>query len=486
MAAASARIASFRALALGSLAAAMGGSLQSWSGDAWSSGALRSPVSSTATAPAIYGTDDRLDVFEAADPALRALAVEGVGALVFQNNVALDGSDTATWRAPSLWRRTGVCQGERFSGQPSLANCSAVLVDDDVVLTAGHCLGSRADMSNVCRDTLVLFGFAYSNGPEVERMTAARVFACKRVLAFSFDEGDSDVADFAALLLDRSTAATMQRPVAIAAGDAVGQRVHLVGNGAGLPTKIDSGGAIAPGPTSENFFAATTDSFAGGSGSGIFDDDLRLIGIQSRGQSDWMVSPTEDCLIAASAASGYETHQYAGRAVEALCASGWRSERLCGTKPVCGDGVCGVGERDVCTADCPDLSCGDGVCSLEERATCELDCGWLSALPSGWTCAPRDYGDGATCDCGCGAPDPDCSSRKTTTVGCDWGESCSPSGTCEPRPVPESAPSTSSGGCAVAPARWASGSRTARWAYLALVAALVCIRGRCRDLAHVR
>src|SRR6266850_2085585 len=41
--------------------------------------------------------------------------------------------------APSWGDAKGLCPGERFSVQPAAAFCSGVLVDWDLVLTAGHC-----------------------------------------------------------------------------------------------------------------------------------------------------------------------------------------------------------------------------------------------------------------------------------------------------------------------------------------------------------
>jgi hypothetical protein len=434
---------------------------------------------STAPEEVIYGTDDRVDVFEVEDASLRALAMERVGALVLQNRLANAGRDAVEWRAPSLAERSHVCATERFAGQPSLANCSAVLIDDDLMLTAGHCLGSRETMSTVCRDTAVLFGFAYGSGPYAEATATSAVYACKRVLAFSFDKDERDVADYAVLLLERPATLPARRPARIAPRGAIGHAVYLIGNGAGLPTKIDRGGAIVDALPSQDFFSATTDSFSGGSGSGIFDESHGLIGIQSRGQGDWLVSLTDDCSVAKIATTGFERHQFADRAVDALCASGWPSERLCGAKPVCGDGACASDELTTCPQDCAGSPCGDGVCTLAKRRSCPSDCAWLTAIPSGWTCPPRDYRDGTLCHCRCGAPDPDCGAADASTIGCDWGQTCSEEGICERgRSAPPSA-SSAREQCGIARVASTGSSVTTEWA-LVLIAGLARRRRRGR------
>src|SRR5215468_3992876 len=45
-------------------------------------------VASTSS-PAIYGTDDRVDVYQEQDPLVRDLAIRSIAALVFQNRVTV-------------------------------------------------------------------------------------------------------------------------------------------------------------------------------------------------------------------------------------------------------------------------------------------------------------------------------------------------------------------------------------------------------------
>ncbi len=44
--------------------------------------------------------------------------------------------------------------------------------------------------------------------------------------------------------------------------------------------------------------------------------------------------------------------------------------------------------------------------------------------PSTWSCEPLAYEDGATCDCGCGAVDPDCAIDAAPVTGCNLDEIC--------------------------------------------------------------
>jgi hypothetical protein len=97
-----------------------------------------------------------------------------------------------------------------------------------------------------------------------------------------------------------------------------------------------------------------------------------------------------------------------------------------------GDGICdcGCGAVDV---DCPDARASS--CQSCDVTSCSpLDCGGVKAddnahcptPPYTWRCSPRLYGDGARCDCGCGAVDPDCLSQGLEACDrCDDPGSCS-------------------------------------------------------------
>jgi hypothetical protein len=105
----------------------------------WGCGNSPSPEYGVARSTLVYGVDGRSEYFERAEPAVRErLALSSV-ALV--PNLWLDGaSGELTAAAPTSRELDGVCPDERFGDQPSIAFCTGVLVDWDLVLTAGHCV----------------------------------------------------------------------------------------------------------------------------------------------------------------------------------------------------------------------------------------------------------------------------------------------------------------------------------------------------------
>jgi hypothetical protein len=71
------------------------------------------------------------------------------------------------------------------------------------------------------------------------------------------------------------------------------------------------------------------------------------------------------------------------------------------------DGVCdcGCGAAD---PDCGGAGCSDGACDAEVCERCHDEFGRSLPCAAHFTCGDEAYADGALCDCGCGAADPDC------------------------------------------------------------------------------
>ena len=87
----------------------------------------------------VYGTDDRMDVYQESDPLIRTWAASTC-ALIYSNKLSVqpDGSYVLT---PSAYIRGGypACPEEPFGDQPTAAFCTGFLVGPDLIATAGHC-----------------------------------------------------------------------------------------------------------------------------------------------------------------------------------------------------------------------------------------------------------------------------------------------------------------------------------------------------------
>ncbi len=337
-----------------------------------------------AAAPVIFGADDRVEVHEVVDETLRALVVRAVPALVHQRRLAIDpSSGVVTLSGPTLRDRRGLCEGEAFLEQPAVASCSATLIDDDLVLTAGHCVESVE-----CVDQRYVFGWYYDAPDALREIDQSSVYACAEIVAFAHDAQN----DYAIVRLDR---AAIGPPAEVRRGSvAVGDVVSLAGYPLGIPMKVVESGAVTA-PRSATTFYARLDAHPGNSGSGVFDDAHRVIGELTAGP----ISAFDDggtCTVLrviGEDTTRTETINSITPALDALCGSGFESERLC--PRVCGDGACDAGET--CPADCePDAGIPDAGATTVDASpldggstaaiTPEPDAGLAATMPAGCGC----------------------------------------------------------------------------------------------------
>jgi len=343
-----------------------------------------------ATAAAVInGADDRLEVYQYEPASDRELIERSVAALIWAHRI--DYAAPTALRAVSAERALGICPDERFAQQPAAAFCSAALIDADLVLTAGHCLGdSLQEANDRCARLLVTFGDYYSAPGKLGIASADDIYACRRVAYHGYSASDRSFEDVAVLQLDRKVTAAREPLLLgsdrVRAGDALIAASH----GAGLPLKVDAGGRVVETPPDVYYFVASTDSFEGGSGGPVFNEQLELVGYQVRGHQDWQAD--NGCYRAQYSKQPQEQHQLARFAVRSLCSSGWPSEALCQRATECGDGVCtGSETNQICEEDCPITRCGDGMCEPSERLECVADCSAYAEVPAAWMDDPAHF-----------------------------------------------------------------------------------------------
>jgi hypothetical protein len=284
--------------------------------------------------PLIYGSDDRMDVFEHPDAALRELARTSVLAIMPRTSVAASSGHptlTATPSAASL----GLCPGERFAEQPVVATCSAVLIDRDLVLTASHCLGAGASTEVACDDQVYVFDYHYSAPATLAQLSADSIFGCRDILVRGHGtQSDGGRLDFAIVQLDRPVPDD-RIPLSVAARAADdGERLATIGFPLGQPAKIDSNAQVVDARASRtDSFVLRTDAFEGSSGSAVIDAQLELLGVLYAGGTDF--TPSEaGCSLPQTVVDGevpvaWERAVRAEHALAALCASEARRASLC-------------------------------------------------------------------------------------------------------------------------------------------------------------
>ncbi|MFT6395656.1 MAG: V8-like Glu-specific endopeptidase [Bradymonadia bacterium] len=380
----------------------------------------------------VYGDDSRLDYYESSDEALQRLTRESIAAMVSADAIVYQGDGTVLMRSNTLGQSRGLCDDEAFYDHPTAASCSGTLIDDDLILTAGHCVQSG------CSSNRWVFNYYYETEGNLAQRLEEDVYECDEVVALSVP-GRQGGADYGIVRLDRPVtnnhvpAAFSLEQWPVADGDSL----HMIGFGSGIPAKLDSGGVVLGENrgADQNDFRGSVDAFGGNSGSGVFDADLNVVGILVAGEQDYEYSSgcARVALLPESGGGmGGEQITYAILAVADLCSDGYPSERLCGIESECGDGICSLGEDfQTCPADC------------EENG------GGGETNPDGWVCDPNFFDAGDGCDCTCGTYDPDCDDPNQRLFNCRGGQFCNDAGVCEderagepePEPEPGSVPS---------------------------------------------
>ena len=226
----------------------------------------------------IYGEDDREELAHSQYFGLAAISI------AFIPVGALQPADAGT-----SWLAAGVsgnwCPNQRFAEQPALAECGGVAIAPNFVLTASHCVPDRA----ACRQFTAVRGYALDdagqlNIDQLERydcddvvMSVKSDLLAPEAFDFSIVRLASPIRDFPEAMRELSTVG-------------VGDTVVSVAPSAGLPLKV-SHGEVLDFDEKNGFFHATVDLFAGGSGSGLFNDRAELLGIMVAGETDYVEGP---------------------------------------------------------------------------------------------------------------------------------------------------------------------------------------------------
>ncbi|QSQ22182.1 trypsin-like peptidase domain-containing protein [Pyxidicoccus parkwayensis] len=241
--------------------------------------------------PVVYGTDNRTDVYAHADATLRARAQQSTVALMNTSDYTVNATTgVVTFNASTLQSAYNLCSTERFLSDLTPAFCSGTLIDDDLVLTAGHCVTSASS----CTSTRLVFNFYRTSATGMQTVTSADIFSCTSIVARQQATVNGRNLDFAILKLDRA-ATPRFTPAPIRAGNnalAAGTNVTVIGSGSGIPFKIDSGGSVRDArATTLDYFVASTDTFGGNSGSGVYENSgYTVAGILVRGETDYVAN----------------------------------------------------------------------------------------------------------------------------------------------------------------------------------------------------
>ncbi len=241
----------------------------------------------------IYGEDNRLDLYQVSSPALLT-AAKATAAMLPASFVKKGGGGavrTVTISGPSL-ESVGVCKEERFSQQPTAADCSGFLVSDTLLVTAGHCMTSELD----CASNRWAFDYKIDvPGQTKVVLQRANIYSCKRIVEQRLDPVTQD--DYALIELDRPVLDRAPLKFRRSGDVAVGAPLVVIGHPSGLPTKVAGGANVRS--VDPKFFTANLDTFGGNSGSAVLNAaTMEVEGILVRGDEDYVPGPNGQCFVA--------------------------------------------------------------------------------------------------------------------------------------------------------------------------------------------
>lgn len=250
----------------------------------------------------IYGQDNRQEVYEAS--AVYQLLAKSTASMVskfemtsdasrpglvqFTQNTLTDWLQSSESKSQEMEKAAAAgisfCPGTRFVEQPNPSMCSGFLIAPDLIVTAGHC----AEIENMCDEFRWVFDYNVDKDSQLAGVDVKEenIFKCKRIVSNLLSEILG--LDYAVIQLDRKVPGRMPLEINNSTKIANNQSVLVIGNPSGLPTKVADGANVRDNSPS-TFFSANLDTFAGNSGSAVFNAETGVVeGILVRGEEDYV------------------------------------------------------------------------------------------------------------------------------------------------------------------------------------------------------
>lgn len=236
----------------------------------------------------IYGDDNRRSFGKIQDTRWQPLG-RATAAMVHSKHIRSVDSTRVLVSRKNYGEHQNLCPGERFRDEPSLSSCTGFLVEDDLLLTAGHCLSEP----DPCSKFKWIFGYDQTTLVSEDQaiFPIKNVYSCKKV-----EEQNLRGLDYALIRLDRSVTGRsplQRRTSGILRNDS---QLIVAGHPSGLPLKGVDQISIRQNHPSRRHFLTSADSFWGNSGSAVFDlHSMKVEGILVRGEVDFTYDSNEGC-----------------------------------------------------------------------------------------------------------------------------------------------------------------------------------------------
>lgn len=273
------------------------------------------PGLSQAGVKAIYGEDNRQEVYQASEK--HQLLARSTAVMVSETKISrmtpVSGQVELEQTSLRSWLETGLessnklmspvlktaseakitfCEGTPFVDQPNPGMCSGFLIGPDLLVTAGHCV----EIENFCSEYRWVFDFKMDEATQTAGLDIKEenVYSCKRVISSALSTALE--IDFGLIQLDRPVTGRSPLKIRNELKVADASPLVVIGSPSGLPTKV-AAGANVRNNNHPFYFNANLDTFQGNSGSAVFNDETGVVeGILVRGEEDFTGNKARMCI----------------------------------------------------------------------------------------------------------------------------------------------------------------------------------------------
>lgn len=251
----------------------------------------------------IYGEDDRQDVANYPDSLFRDLS-KSVAGMVRATSLGPDPKNPDRVRFPRIPAKYGLnlCPEERFSEQYTLPYCTGFLVSDDLLVTAGHCVETAKDCER--------FKWAFGHTKGTQSLAKKDIYGCQEIVKQELETSFAKIKDYSVIRLKRKVMDRKPLEYRTQGKAHIGDPLVVIGHPSGLPLKISGGSKVSRMNLHEllvfvrtlfrkrYYFLADLDTFAGNSGSPVFNRETGLVeGLLIEGGDDYVMDEERGCRV---------------------------------------------------------------------------------------------------------------------------------------------------------------------------------------------